>query len=45
MADPTIKETAYFHLGQFEKAGPAGKIILAIICSNFEVMALLDEAI
>ncbi len=37
---------ANFQLGQFDKAGPSGKIILAIIYKNYdEVIKLLDEAL
>ena len=44
--DENVLNIAYFQLGQFEKAGPGGKIILAVIYKSYsEVISLLNEAL
>ncbi len=37
---------ASFQVGRFQDAGPAGKVIMAIVCENYEeVMSLLQDAL
>lgn len=41
-----VLEIAAFQLGKYEEAGPAGKVVLAIKCDNYEeVMNLLQDAL
>lgn len=44
--EENILHTAHFQLGEFDKAGSAGKVLLAIMCKNYtEVITLLNEAL
>lgn len=41
-----LLQVCHFMCGQFERAGPSGKLLIAILYENYsEVVALIEEAV